>query len=66
VNCPEVIYRSHSGATPEAELSALTAIYRYVLFSSQARKGDPHDLMTSDSPAESVKNGPQKNGKRET
>ena len=51
MNCPEVIYRSRPDATPEAELGALTAIYKFVLFGSQASKGGPHDL-TNDSTEE--------------
>jgi hypothetical protein len=44
VNSPRIIYTSRPDATPEAELDALAACYRYVLFDSQARRGGPHDL----------------------
>jgi hypothetical protein len=47
VICPEIIYRPRSDATPEAELSVLVAIYTYVLFNSQAQRGDPHDLTNN-------------------
>jgi hypothetical protein len=43
-----ISYAIRTDATPESELSVLGAAYKYVLFDSQARKGDPHDL-TSDS-----------------
>jgi hypothetical protein len=35
------------GNSPEAELDALAAVYRYVLFDSQASKGGPHDLTNN-------------------
>jgi len=31
-------YTPHPGAKPEAEISALAAIYRFILFESNARK----------------------------
>jgi hypothetical protein len=62
IKSSSIVYRSRADATPEAELSALTAVYRYVLFDLQARKGDPHDL-TNGSTAEMMKNGPRKTEK---
>jgi hypothetical protein len=41
-----IVYTSHSGTT-EAELSALAAVYKFVLFDSQASKGGPHDVATN-------------------
>ena len=35
-------------ATTESELSVLATVYKFVLFDSQARRGDPRDL-TNDS-----------------
>jgi len=65
VNCPEVIYHPRIDATPETELSALTAVYRYVLFGSQARRGDLHDLTNSSSMV-IAENGPQKTEREKT
>jgi hypothetical protein len=65
VNCPEVIYRSCIDATPGAELSALAAVYKFVLFDSQARGGDPQDL-TNSSTAEMAKHGPRKTEQENT
>jgi len=31
-------------ATTESELSVLATVYKFVLFDSQARRGDSHDL----------------------
>ena len=39
-----IAYVPHPDATPKAELDALAAVFRYVLFNSQATKGGPHDL----------------------
>jgi hypothetical protein len=36
VNYPEIIYRPRPGATPEAELSALAAVYEFALRSKNA------------------------------
>ena len=41
-------YIPRPNATPEAELTALATIFKFVLFDSQARRGDPRDL-TNDS-----------------
>jgi hypothetical protein len=40
-------------ATPEAELAALVAIYKFVLFDSQASKGGP-DVLTKNSTQENT------------
>jgi hypothetical protein len=48
---PRVVYRARDFAMPEAELSALAVIYRFVLFDSQANKGGP-DVLTEDSTQE--------------
>jgi hypothetical protein len=39
-----ITYAPRPDATPEAELAALVATYKFVLFGSQASKGGPHDL----------------------
>jgi hypothetical protein len=65
MNSSRIIYRSRADATPEAELDALAAVYKFVLFDSQARKGDQHDL-TNSSTAEMTKNEPQKTEKEKT
>ena len=44
MDSPRITYISRPDATPEAELDALAACYRYGLFSSQERRGGPHDL----------------------
>ena len=41
---PQITYTSSHEVTAEAELAALVATYKFVLFSSQASKGGPHDL----------------------
>jgi hypothetical protein len=41
---PRVVYRARDFTMPEAEMSALAVIYRFVLFRSQASKGGPHEL----------------------
>jgi hypothetical protein len=56
-----VTYRPHPDAKPETELSALVAVYRYVL----STRGEQHDL-TNDSTAEMAKNGPQKSEREKT
>jgi hypothetical protein len=43
MNKPRIIYTPRS-APSEAELYALAAVYKLVLFGSQTRKGGPHDL----------------------
>jgi hypothetical protein len=48
MSSPHITYAARPDATPEAELDALATIYKFLLFDSQARKGDPRDL-TSDS-----------------
>jgi hypothetical protein len=48
---PRVVYRARDFAMPEAELSALAVIYRFVLFDSQAHKGG-QDVLTKDSTQE--------------
>jgi len=58
---PRITYTPRPDATPEAELSALAAIYTLVLSNSQAKRGGTHDLRN-----ESTKNlttGPGKKGK---
>jgi hypothetical protein len=39
-----ISYAPRPDATPEGELDALAAIYKFVLFDSQASKGGLHDL----------------------
>ena len=33
-----IVYTSHPAGTPEAELSALAAVYKFILFDSQAKE----------------------------
>jgi len=58
-----ITFTQRSDATPEVELDALAAVYRYVLF--DARKGGPHDL-TNDAIPRMAKNGPQKTEREKT
>lgn len=44
LNNPTITYAPRADATPEAELSVLATIYKFVLFDSQVSKGGPHDL----------------------
>ena len=44
---PAVIYTPRPDSTPEAELDALAACYRYVLFTSQERRGGQNDLTNN-------------------
>jgi hypothetical protein len=53
------------GATPEAEVSTLVAIFKFVLFDSQASKGGPHDL-TNNSTKETLTNGPRDTEREKT
>jgi hypothetical protein len=41
---PHITYTPSDEVTAEAELAALVATYKFVLFGSQASKGGPHDL----------------------
>jgi hypothetical protein len=41
---PHISYTPSREITAEAELAALVATYRFVLFGSQASKGGQHDL----------------------
>jgi hypothetical protein len=38
IQTPQIAYRTRDDATPEAETSALAAIYSFVIRSSQAKK----------------------------
>jgi hypothetical protein len=44
MNSSGIVYRSRADVTPEAELDALAAVYKF-LIDSQARRGGPHDLI---------------------
>ncbi len=39
-----ITYAPRANVTPKTELDVLAAVFRYVLFDSQASKGGPHDL----------------------
>jgi hypothetical protein len=65
VDNPRVTYTPHPDTAPEAELSALAAIYKLVLSNSQAKRGDPHDL-TNNTTTEHVENGPRTTEKEKT
>jgi hypothetical protein len=43
-----IMYVPRPDATPESELNTLVAVYKFVLFDSQTRRGGLHDL-TDDS-----------------
>jgi hypothetical protein len=60
-----IAYRPREDATPEGELSSLAAVYKFVLFDSQARKGNPYDL-TNSSNAETPENGLQRTEREKT
>jgi hypothetical protein len=64
-NGPHVVYRPREDASAEGELNALVAAYRFVLFDSQARRGDQYDL-TNSSTTEMAKNGPRKTEQEKT
>jgi hypothetical protein len=44
MSSPRITYVARPDTTLEAELDALAAVYKFVLFDSQVRKGDPNDL----------------------
>ena len=48
---PHISYTARYEVTAEAELAALVAIYKFVLFDSQASKGGP-DVLTKNSTQE--------------
>jgi hypothetical protein len=54
MSSPRTIYSARADATPEAELAALAAVYRFLLL----EKGDHYDLTEIPSP-KIVKNGPR-------
>jgi hypothetical protein len=51
-----IVYRPRPDATAEGELRCLAEIYKFILFDSQAKRGDPHDLMNGPT-TEMTKNG---------
>jgi hypothetical protein len=44
MDSPRIVYQPREDATPEVELSALAAVYKFVVFDSQESKGGPNDL----------------------
>jgi len=40
-----ITYSQRPDATSEAKLAVLAAVYKFVLFDSQAKRGGPHELM---------------------
>jgi hypothetical protein len=60
-----IVYTPRADAAPEAELDALAAVYKFVLFDSQANRGGSHDL-TNDSTPKAVKNGRRKTEQEKT
>jgi hypothetical protein len=58
---PGIVYASRPDTTPEAELTALTAIYTLVLSNSQAVRGGTHDLTNESTKKRTT--GPDKKGK---
>jgi hypothetical protein len=57
-----IVYRPRPDATAEGELRCLAEIYKFILFDSQAKRGDPHDLMNGPT-TEMTKNGKRKERK---
>jgi hypothetical protein len=58
-----MIYSSRPDAAPEAEVNALSNVYRYVLFDSQARRGGPHDLTSGSTKKWTLKPRNERKGK---
>jgi hypothetical protein len=65
MNSSRIIYQPRRDATTEGEASVLAAIYKFVLFDSQIRRGGPHDL-TDNSIDGLAKNGPQNTEQEKT
>jgi hypothetical protein len=40
-DAPRIVYRTRPDATPEAELNALSAIYRFILARSENKAAEP-------------------------
>jgi hypothetical protein len=62
MNSPRFTFVPRSDVTPEAELNALAAIYKFILFNSQSSKGVAHDL-TNDPIEKKLTTRPEKKGK---
>jgi hypothetical protein len=62
---PGIVYRSRAGTRPEAESAVLAAVYKFVLFDSQRKRGGTHDL-TNKTTTEHVENGPRTTEKEKT
>jgi hypothetical protein len=60
-----IVYRARDDATPEGELNALGAVYKFILFDSQIRGGGSHDL-TRNPITETPKNRSRENRTGET
>ena len=58
---PRITYAPRLDATPEAELTALAAIYKFVLSNSQTKRGGTHDLTNESTKKRTT--GPGKKGK---
>jgi len=65
MSSPRVVYTSRPNTTLLGELNVLAAVYKFVLFDSQARRGDPYDL-TNGSTEEMTKHGPRKTEREKT
>ena len=61
MDSPSLTYTPRPDATPEAELTALAAIYTLVLSNSRAKRGGPHDLRYASTKKRTT--GPDKEGK---
>jgi len=46
----DIVYRSRVDTRPEAEPAVLAAVYKFVLFNSQATRGGTHDLTNKTTP----------------
>ena len=58
---PRITYTPRPDAKHETELSALAAIYTFVLFNSRAKRGGTNDLTNAST--EKRRTGPGKKGK---
>ena len=60
MSSPRITYVSRPNSTTEAELEVLVALYKFVLFDSQAKRGGTHDLTNESTKKRTT--GPGKKG----
>ncbi len=63
MDSPRITYICRPDVTPQAELDALAAVYSFVLFDSQARRGGPHDLTSGSTKKWTTKPRNERKGK---